>query len=561
MALTSSRQALALLAAVGVTAPVVWWALDSSRHEVDAAVRLSSTERAAVVDGETRNGHSGETSLRLESGDRAASNLVAAPRGRSGPGEGRVPMSTRVDPSGMDSLDLGVLLRGEVHTDVPGLSGAVFIRAEGPDGRAVDASGTIGEPYSLLGLSPGHWELILRGSAILEQSVSLEISVDRGAVERDLLVRPAPVIDVVYYTTWGERLEAVLAEPGRDPAGFPRLELVPTPGVEPAWPGEKGGFRRAIVPDDPSDPLPLVSGWLDLRTAPPVEVRLLQAGRELDRREIDEQTRVLEFQVNPLEESGRPALTATFVDAVTGIAIEQAVVELYRVGEPAPVRTRSLAGGGVLRLAGIATGDWILSVLSSGRAHLLRPFTIEAEGDYALGTIELEPAVAFSGRLVGPDGRPLGNRAVRWSRAGGTSWLAATYGHALARTDAGGYFALPAVPPGEIVLQAGGDEFAAELFKVRAGTSDLPVELRLSGGMQVEFVLLGSDDVDRFELEVRDDLGRLVASRLSAVGRVTRAVLAPGSYTVHALSSGAQLTLQRFVVADGPTDVELHLSD
>lgn len=559
MALSSTRPVLLFATALGVAAPAVWWALDLELPSVQAARRPAELVDAQVgAGGDASAVESGATAAALPSIVAADPRPAAADWAGAPPTTGGRTELVRPERSAPSEANahLGVLLHGDLLTDVPGLTGSVAILALGPDGAAVDSSATIGGSYSLLGLTPGDWELVLRGRAILEHRSFITVEQGQVTLDRDLVVQPAPVVDVRFYTSWGERLESALAEPGRDPAGFPQLELVVSDDRR--GPSDSR-FRRSRVADETDAPLPEVSGWLDLRTAPPVEVRLVQAGRELERRTIEDPSQPLEFTVDPLEVSGRPSLTANFVDATDGRAIEHAVVELYRPGVAAPVRSRALRPGGVLHLAGIGAGEWVMSVLSAGRAPLLHDFTIEAEVDYDLGAIELEPAVALTGRLLGPDGRPLGNRRVRWTRSEPTpSWVGRA-GFDGARTDSGGTFAIANVPSGRILLVAGGEQFAARKFEVSVEQLDRGLEVQLREGTAVDFVLggLGDDEAESFTLEVRDADGHLMARRRGAAGRVTRIVLESGRYVARAMDAGRALAEEPFSVADRPVEVAI----
>jgi hypothetical protein len=551
------RPLLPTAAALAVAVPALWWGSEwldrGGAGDVAAAEALAQPESPAAA---ARSAGEAELLPAVPGGAAAVAVPAAAEGRRSVVGQDT---PTLLDPT---SAPVGLVLRGELRTRVPGLTGAVLLRAHGPDGRCVDGLGSLGSAYSLVGLTPGSWTLVLRGAAVLEQTHSLTLDRSQEEWTLDLELEPTPSLPVLLLSPAGERLETLLAEPGRDPASFPRLEVVGRE-LDPPVPAEltptgAGSFRRARI--GPDGELPEFSGWIDLRTPPPVELRVVQAGQELHRLAIESTSGVLHIVVEPLEESTRPALTANLVDAETGAPVEDAIVELYRAGESAPVRTRRPEVGGLLRMAGIGSGDWILSAWSPGRAQLLRSFRIEGESDYALGQLDLQRSVTFTGRLLAPDGRPLANRWVRWVLAaelegrGGAS----TLGHEGVRTDSGGMFAIGGVPEGPVVLLAGGEEFAAQTFPVDVGRAVEPCDLRLVGGVLVSIPLLGSAD-QLHELVVRDAQGYPVFERSVVSGRTTQVTLARGSYTVEVRRGADRRLTRSFVIQDQPLELILQL--
>ncbi|MEO0649724.1 MAG: carboxypeptidase-like regulatory domain-containing protein [Planctomycetota bacterium] len=550
------------LTAVALAAPALWWS--SNRGPMDAG---DPATEATVA------------SRTLPAMPAASAVEPATPRTTDGPSIGAAPepvAAVRVErraigvtpPRGgapEDALDLKVIVRGQLTASAPGLGGAVLIRALGPDGQVVDELGRVGSPYSLHGLEPGDWLLVLRGTSTVEERVPLRIEADQRRIELDLEVDPAASVPVVFVTSWGERLESALADPERDAAGMPRIEVLgaeiapPLPDVLPAM--RPGRFRGAIL--GAGGAVPEVSGWLELHAPLPVEVRLVQAGRELERRRVTRLDQVQRFVIDPLEESGLPRLTGTLVDAESGEPVHDAVVELFPAGSDAPVRSRQVSGDGALTMAGIGSGEWILSAWSAGRAHLLHPFTLESELDYALGMIELPRSTTLSGQLLGPDGRALGNRSVRWVQGGLPAQLAFGYGREAVRSDSGGRFAIGGVPDGPITLIAGGDEFAADCFEFEPSelqAAQRTLEIRLAPGWPVGIAIEGPVE-ERFQLAIRDESGRLVLMRPAVSGRGLRVVLAGGSYTAELRRGSAVLKSRKIEITERPFHLLFELGD
>ena len=556
----SSKALLGLSAAIIALPTGVWLGVDALVTRGEEVDLHRPGVRAGEVFAAGRGAESPARGLRTDgTGSRsdAPAEAMRVPVGLDG-------LATRaLDPATSAVRSPGVTLRGNVVADGPGVSGAVLIRALGPTGRVVDELGQVGAPYALQGLTAGEWWVVTRGNSTLETRSPVTIDADSGSVEQDLSVRAAPSLPVVFVTSWGERLERVLTDPDRDAAAMPLVEVLgagldsPLPGVLPELPA--GRFVSSALGPDGS--VPEFSGWVELLTPPPAEVKLVQAGRVIASRRITGFDEMLRFVVDPLEESALPVLEATLVDATTGVPVDDAIVELFAIGDEAPVRSRRASALGEVRMAGIDSGDWVLSAWSGGRSQLLHPFTIDGVDDYDLGELRLHPAGTISGRLLAPDGRPLGNRSLRWIESGRARRLAHGYGREAIRSDAGGMFVVRGVPDGTVTLFAGGNEFAAAVFEVEtSGAIDAELELELSVGHPVSLAVDG--DLDRtYELVVRDSEERAIGVRTAYPGRASGIVLANGSYTVE-LRDGSRLVGSRSIRIDGrPLELTLELDD
>jgi len=326
-------------------------------------------------------------------------------------------------------------------------------------------------------------------------------------------------------------------------------------GPEPAKPastktGADGAFKLVELPEGPyvvrveaqglapasADRVPSGAS-LTLKLKPGVAV----VGRVLD---LKTQRPVAGATVRALEKEGLPFGREA---AHTGTAGEDGT---FKIGDCAP---------GIVQLEAIAP--------AKARARLDNVLARAAKPDQPLdptaNTLYLQPGGKVSGKVTGPDGKPIEGANVGAMPAEGNLLTMFREGFNNETTDVSGRYAFEGLPAGSrynvTARKSGLTETEAGPIQVDAGTDRQDVDLKLETGAAITFKLVTVEDVPLSETDVRVDpsgerRGRGRGGMRFGAGGVAPEQIVPGAggkFTVKNLEAGTfDVTLSPVDAAD-----------
>jgi protocatechuate 3,4-dioxygenase beta subunit len=233
---------------------------------------------------------------------------------------------------------------------------------------------------------------------------------------------------------------------------------------------------------------------------------------------------------------------------------------------------------GRFKVAGMDPGAWTLQIAAKGYARSLPLAQVLAPGSTtSAGTIVVRPGGTVSGRVLAPGGAPAGGVGISVTRVGKLpeqeDSRIAPEPPVLARTDAGGDYALRGISPGEYLLKVESQAFVdppGERLPIREGdvversyalkaAATITVSVRDEVNAPVQSVVVTVRD--KGQRKLRYDSDAASGDHTDAAGRLTLRRLPAGEeVTIHLMRPGFEIveSVQRLREGDNGT-VEVKL--
>jgi len=389
-----------------------------------------------------------------------------------------------------------------------------------------DASNAEDGSYAMLGLYPGEWKVTVRGTGVVEQSLSLTIT-DEAVQHRDFVLEPSFPVKVLIVTPDGADATTALRKASfhmsdfsvagqreRFPERFAATDYDMVFVGDAEWRAEmnpKGGF----------------AGTLHLK-ALPAHVALLQRHLVLEQQLVQPGQNEVKFVVD-VEAVTKLAASATVrvLDAASGEPLTKARVALgtsNRGGGGTPVDVQGRA-----ELTGLSPG--LLRCEISAADHETMYTTVKADAGQRLdlGDVRLGPQVKLQGTVLDADGKPA-TANLQWAELKWRLTPAAFETNRMSRTEADGSFTLWGTGAGAIAVTASDSDgnLARGVFDNPPAT---PIVLRLAKPCECT-VTRPPDPTRSFTVTLFDEARRAIAGMTLESRFTKRPIKMPaGRYT------------------------------
>lgn len=369
---------------------------------------------------------------------------------------------------------VGVLLMGVVRSRdgeiVPEPSVSALL-----DGQRRRGAGAADGSYALAALSPGDWTITVRaeGAADLEETLTIT---DAAVQQHDFVVDRSFPLRVLIVTPDGEDATRALRLSGLQLGDFTVA-------------GQRDRFPERLAPTDygrvfigdakwdhEMNPVEGFVGTLRLQSAAPAHVALLQRHLVLQQQVMQPGQTEVRFVVD-LDALAQLAGSAVVrvVDAETGAPIEGATLRLHTSsGTGRGVRTDA---DGRAVAEGLSPGLLRCEISAEGTEHMYTTVQVEPGQRLDLGEVRLAAELPLRGRVVDPDGKPLGGVRLTWAEL---KWLGTVMPFATnrtTRTESDGTFKLWRTGRGAIAVTARSEGLVGQ--GIFDNPPSAPVELRL----------------------------------------------------------------------------------
>ena len=419
----------------------------------------------------------------------------------------------------------GEVLEGSVE----GIDGDGLKLVADPDFDGSGGSG--GSGFRVVGHRPGRWWITARaaGHRVLQTDVFVEL--EGRAVERDLVLHPASMIDVRILDPDGESVLKVIRERSLplDKLGLAAVATLEEPGAR--WSGEGVG-RTELVADGEAGTL---RGRLALEVEPPLSVGLVANEAVLAVAAVVPGQTGVDFFLSPdaLAESFA-GLRIRFVDEETSEPVTAGAVGL---GVARWAVCEQLDDEGVASFESCTPGEASLTTLIPGYAPFELDVLLEPGSVFDAGEVALQRSASIVGTVVDPEGRPVGASLVGWAKIEDTGGVSA--GVAFHQTMDDSTFRLD-LTPGRHVLWARSFPSPSSVSRnvvvdVSAGTVE---ELRIVASAPTRVLLVPATDVwSGSPFTIFDENGHLLADGVLE-GSKTKVVHVAGGYCVLRVTDG-----------------------
>lgn len=397
--------------------------------------------------------------------------------------------------------------------------------------------------FTLLGVVPGTYSLLLGGEAILPSQLEttfevghedvrdLEVVVQRGTTLRGT-VHPPGIAEVSLH-------------PGASVTGFARMTV-----------GAKANRARGRSAAD---------GTFELSAVPTGDWRLVATAADGSHGEVELTISDAGLEGVAVELTPRATVRGTIVDT-SGAVLADAKVHIDPDGPPGPVRVDGITdqtdAKGAFELVGLVDGDYRLVVTNRSGSRLVEVgASLEDRGtpvtvlDGASPTVRLEvtqPAGEIAGVVLDADGGPHPDAWITLVVASGEGYRG-RFGRERPPTTSGpdGTFRLDELPDGDYTLEVSSrkGDAVAEVAQVSAGTTDVRVQLSALASLTGRVTMNGRA-VTQFEVHAGTALDRAFVTQ---DGRFEVGRLAPGSLAITVVAKQGAVT--RVIDLSGATSV------
>lgn len=419
---------------------------------------------------------------------------------------------------------VGVLLMGTLRTvgGMPADATLSLVRDQVRKGASAAADGG----YAVAGLSPGEWQVTVRGDAFVQVETTLQLG-DAAVQQRDFVLEPSFPVRVV-----------IVTPDGADGTRALRMALSGWSDFHVA--GQREPFPERLAPTDygavfvgdarwssEMNPRDGAAGTLCLASLP-AHVALLQRHLVLQQQLVRPGQDEVKFVVDV---DALRALAASasvrVLDASTGEPLAKARVALHTSNRGGMGNTVDADGRAVVE--GLSPGFLQCTIAAPEHETFFHTVRVAPGERLELGDVRLGPAEPLAGTVLGPDGKPAG-ASLRWTELKWRTSPAAFSHNRSAGTEADGSFKLWGTGRGTIAVQARGSDGL-----VAAGVFDNPpaepVVLQLARP-SVCTVTRPPDPTRAFTLTLFDARGRAIAGHaLEPRATKTTVSLPAGEYT------------------------------
>jgi len=241
---------------------------------------------------------------------------------------------------------------------------------------------------------------------------------------------------------------------------------------------------------------------------------------------------------------------------VAGVTVRALEKEGIRFGREA-AHTATSGEDGTFKISDCAPGLVQLEAVAPGKAKARKPDVLARAAkagetaDPAANTLFLQPGAKVSGRVTGPDGKPIEGATITAVPAEGNIFAMIREGGNGEPTDAQGRYTFEGLPAGTrynlTARKNGLTDGEAGPLAIEAGMDRPDVDLKLDTGAAVTFRLVTTEDVPVTDTDVRVDAsgerrgGRGRGGPRMGLGMVDDAQIVPGpsgKFTVKNLEAG-----------------------